>query len=379
MARIKVSVETRHFGRIQACAAHLDLKPDCRWRPTRCDLEWTFQHTRMNAPLPATHRLDARDRRIRRVAWGASSLLHSLFVAGLVFGQPLLWLLLGPPLVPPRRTIEVVARMDLREPASLDPLLEYAIDQGPAPRRIPRPASGEDSPATNSPTPGLLDPDRDQSPKTADPLSPDAIVQRRVKRAIDDARQLDSRQQLDRLGELSGELNKVSTEESLDQLTTQLQGFLGLKPRATRPTEQPAAGPFDMSTAQIHDVRRVELKEGGFKYLAILLDSAGRQMETEIDEETGEQLHRTFELIKTNPLLEKVYRQVVMSLLDKIIQPAGVESPGKQSLPPAATPPAQPPPPANTPPLPPTPSPSSTPGAPSAPLVPPGPSADNTR
>lgn len=333
----------------------------------------------MNAPLPATHRLDARDRRIRRVAWGASSLLHGLFIAGLVFGQPLLWLLLGPPLAPPRRTIEVVARMDLREPASLDPLLEYAIDQGPAVRRDPRPASGEDSPATDASTSGLRGLDHDQSPETADPLSPDAIVRRRVDRAIDDARQLDSRQQLDRLGELSGELNKVSTEESLDQLTTQLQGFLGLKPRATRPTDQPAEGPFDMSTAQIHDVRREELKEGGFKYLAILLDSAGRQMETEIDAETGEQLHRTFELIKTNPLLEKVYRQVVMSLLDKIIQPAGVESAGKRPPVPAATPPAVAPTPANSPPSRPMPSPSSTPAAPSAPLVPPGTSADNTK
>lgn len=307
----------------------------------------------MNAPLPHHHQGQTRDRRIRRVAWGASSLLHGLLVAGLAFGQPLLWLLFGPPLAPPRRTIEVVARMDLHEPASLDPLLEYALDQGPSPQRTPLPTGKAESSSTNLPTPGLRDPDLDRSPETADPLSPDAIVRLRVERAIDDARQLDSGQQLDRLKELSGELNKVSTEESLDQLTTQLQGFLGLKPRANRPADQPAEGPFDIATAQINDVRREELKEGGFKYFAILLDAAGRTQETEIDEETGEQLYRTFELIKTNPLLEKVYRQVVMSLLDKIIDPATVEKP--QSPPAPST------------------------GAPRAPLVPAGTSADNTR
>ena len=44
-------------------------------------------------------------------------------------------------------------------------------------------------------------------------------------------------------------------------------------------------------------------------------------MDQELGIEEGEQLYRTFQLIKKNPLLEKVYRQVVMGLLDKLTQP----------------------------------------------------------
>ena len=59
-----------------------------------------------------------------------------------------------------------------------------------------------------------------------------------------------------------------------------------------------------------------------YRYVAVLLDAEGRQMDQELETEDGEKLYRTFQLIKKNPLLEKVYRQVVMGLLDKLTQPA---------------------------------------------------------
>lgn len=303
-----------------------------------------------NQLLPHLRRNSSLDRRICRVAWLSSGLIHGLALAAVAFSQPLAWYLLGPPVVPKSRVIEVVARMDLRERPSPDPLLEFAIERAKQPSLSPSTtATGQDRDerAQELPKPTSSDP--------LESLSPPSIVQRRVEQSIEQANRLAPEQKLERLSELSGELNKVSTEESLDQLTTQLQGLLGLKPRATEPAEKGAEGPFDMTTAQIHDVRRQELKEGGFLYFAILLDAAGRQQETELDEETGAQLHRTFELIKANPLLEKVYRQVVMSLLDKII-PVGDTTP--MGGPPARSP--------NDP----IPTP--------APLVPPQGSADNT-
>jgi hypothetical protein len=44
-------------------------------------------------------------------------------------------------------------------------------------------------------------------------------------------------------------------------------------------------------------------------------------MESEMTAAEGESAYKTFELIKSNPLLERVYRGVVMSLLDKVLKP----------------------------------------------------------
>lgn len=266
----------------------------------------------MQSPVPT--RRTARDRLIGRMSWGASAGLHACALAGLAFSQPLVFWLFGPPTRPALRTIEVTVRADWNGRPSPDPLLEYAVSQQRRDSVEPQERDADQ----------LGEADRQLDDLR---LRPESIVQRRVERAIADARQLDAPEQLDRLRQLSGQLNEVSSEPSLDQLTGQLQRWLGTKARATRPAEGPVAGPFDMTTAQIHDVRREEVNDGEFRYVAILLDDAGRKMETELDESDGAQLYRTFELIKTNPLLEKVYRQVVMSLLDKLTQPAPANPP----------------------------------------------------
>ena len=39
-----------------------------------------------------------------------------------------------------------------------------------------------------------------------------------------------------------------------------------------------------------------------------------------MEEEEGKQAYETFELIKSNPLLERVYRGLMMSLLEKLMK-----------------------------------------------------------
>jgi hypothetical protein len=82
------------------------------------------------------------------------------------------------------------------------------------------------------------------------------------------------------------------------------------------------AGDFDFDSAQLHDMRREMREDGTFKYTAILLDAEGRTQETEMTATEGESAYKTFELMKQNPLLERLYRGVVMSLLDKVLRPA---------------------------------------------------------
>jgi hypothetical protein len=67
-------------------------------------------------------------------------------------------------------------------------------------------------------------------------------------------------------------------------------------------------------------VQRADNGRGGFSYVATLLDAEGRTLDSELTEAEGEQLFRTFELMKANPLLARVYRGVVMGLLDKLLK-----------------------------------------------------------
>lgn len=209
--------------------------------------------------------------------------LHATALLAVVLGEPLGSWLFEPIGQTGASRITVVARADWDAAPRPDPVVEIE----PPPLDVDSPQVGE-------------------------------IVADRIQRAIAESQQLSTEDQLERLEELSGRLNQVSSEKSIDALSNQFQKWLGTKPRASAPAAEVVAGEFDMSTAQIHDVRREDRDGGGFRYLAILVDAEGRQLETEMSEADGENLHRVMELIKRNPLLERVYRGIVMGLLDKM-------------------------------------------------------------
>jgi hypothetical protein len=146
-------------------------------------------------------------------------------------------------------------------------------------------------------------------------------VQARVMQEIAAAERASPEDQYQRLVRLTDTLNEVGTEESVEEATAALAKLLNTKPRATEPAAEPPPGEFDLDTAQLYDVKRSDNGRGGFRYTAVLLDADGRTLESELTEAEGEQLFRTFELMKANPLLARVYRGVVMSLLDKILRP----------------------------------------------------------
>lgn len=121
---------------------------------------------------------------------------------------------------------------------------------------------------------------------------------------------------------LASQQNRISTQESVAEMNAFLGKLLNTGERATVPAKEPIAGEFELDSAQLHDVRREMLEDGKFKYIAVLIDPAGRTQETEMPAAEGESAYKTFELIKQNPLLERVYRGVVMSLLEKMMKPS---------------------------------------------------------
>lgn len=136
------------------------------------------------------------------------------------------------------------------------------------------------------------------------------------------AEQLSDDEQLARLKSLTGQLNRISTDDSVAAATGRLAEMLGTDERAGQPAAESVPGEFDFDTAQVHDVQRSEREPGQFEYVAILLDSQGRTLETPLSPAEGEQLYKVMELVKSNPLLERIYRGVAMSLLDKMLKPA---------------------------------------------------------
>jgi len=145
------------------------------------------------------------------------------------------------------------------------------------------------------------------------------FISREVMQAIAAAEARTEDENLKRLESLSDSLTATSSAESIDQLTTSLRRWLGTEERATRPADEPVAGEFDLQTAQLHDVVRDD-SSGEIRYTAVLLDAAGRTMESPLTEAEGESVYRVMQLMKDNPLLERVYRGVVLSFLDKLLR-----------------------------------------------------------
>lgn len=146
------------------------------------------------------------------------------------------------------------------------------------------------------------------------------MVDEKLNEVIAESQQMTDQEKLDRLTMLAQRVEQVSTEQSIDELTGQFHKWFGTQPRATQPAAAPVAGPFDFDTAQLHDVKREAGENGGFRYIATLLDAEGRTLEVELNEAEGETMFETMERLKAFPLADKIYRQITMPLMDNLIK-----------------------------------------------------------
>lgn len=132
---------------------------------------------------------------------------------------------------------------------------------------------------------------------------------------------LDPEQQLQKLQAASKRLSQLSSDKSIGEMSEQLRKAFDLSERAT----QPAAGAvetarFDPESAQLHDVLKEVNDDGSDRYVAVLLDAQGLTSTIPLSDEEGKKLHRVMQLMKSNPLLERVYRELAMPLLDQLLK-----------------------------------------------------------
>ncbi|NLF68023.1 MAG: hypothetical protein GX575_03100 [Candidatus Anammoximicrobium sp.] len=170
------------------------------------------------------------------------------------------------------------------------------------------------------------------------------MIRRRVDQAVDQSAALNQAEKLARLDSLSQRLNQVSDEASIGALSAVVHSLLGTQPRAAEPAKTAPEGEFDFATAQFHEIRRFSSNGDGFRYVTILLDAQGRTLETEVSEQEGAPIYQVMQRIKANPLLEQVYRQIVMPLLDQVVTAARqahslAETPTRPPAPEGARPP----------------------------------------
>ncbi len=169
----------------------------------------------------------------------------------------------------------------------------------------------------------LLEPERHarESEPHSESLVAAALIQEQLRAAIQQSEQQTLQENLAQLEKLSERLTSVSSEETIDELSGTLTRLVGTDPRATKPKEG-AVGTFDFSSAQPHDCTKETTAEGNVRYVVVMIDQNGLTQEIELDQASGEQMYNTMRIIKSNPLLERVYRGAVMGILDKLLQPA---------------------------------------------------------
>jgi hypothetical protein len=156
------------------------------------------------------------------------------------------------------------------------------------------------------------------------PLPEDSVAAKWVEQASDQSRERSTDQNLDQLDELGEKLSAVSSEEAVGDIGSVLSRAMKLDDRATAPAVDATERKFESSSAQLHDVRlETDEATGVERYVATLVDRHGTAIEQEMDAESGKQAYDVMQTIKKYPLLESVYRAVVMKILDRLIPSPG--------------------------------------------------------
>jgi len=151
------------------------------------------------------------------------------------------------------------------------------------------------------------------------PKTPDELAFEQLTKTLSENDKSEE-ENLDELDRLTKKLDRFSSEKSVDDMTAKVQKLAGVEGRETKPSDAPPEGAFDFDTAQVHDVTRAKDEKGNWTYEAVMVDAEGRTQNASLDAATGESLHKTMQTVKANPLLEKVYRQMAMPILDNLIK-----------------------------------------------------------
>lgn len=198
-----------------------------------------------------------------------------------------------------------------------------ALPQQPATPRVDTIIKKADE-ADSLPPSTLENPDRQREadaaprPSALDSAGLSDLIRREFQQALEQSQPLDASTRMMRLNELGARLQTLSTEDRVGQIAHRVAGALGI-PSDSPALNDAASGIFDFNRAQLDNVLKETAEDGRTVYFGVLIDPAGRTLRTELNADEGAELHRLFETIRRFPLLENVYRKLVMSLLQRML------------------------------------------------------------
>jgi len=152
-------------------------------------------------------------------------------------------------------------------------------------------------------------------------------VQDQLREMVQESQELTADQNLERLQGLAQRFDDIGSHQTVDELSRKFQQWWGPRPASVpqpADTLQPDSGStqaeFDSETALIQDVRRRRDERGDWVYEAVLVDSDGTSQNVPLDADEGQRLHQTLKIVKSSPLVQRIYREITMPIMRRMLQ-----------------------------------------------------------
>lgn len=157
---------------------------------------------------------------------------------------------------------------------------------------------------------------------------------------VQESQELTDDQNLERLQGMVQRFDDIGSHRTVDELSRKFEQWWGTRSAPTSQesdTAKPDSGStqaeFDSETALIQDVRRQRDAQGDWIYEAVLVDSRGKSQVVPLEVAEGQRLHQTLKIVKSSPLVQRIYREITMPIMRRMLQqqqdaePAEVDAP----------------------------------------------------
>ena len=153
---------------------------------------------------------------------------------------------------------------------------------------------------------------------------PSGGLRRLVHSRIRQASGRPSRETIRDLDRMTRRLETFVSPESLGEITRRLQSEFGPSAALQVVARDADRAEFDAESAHIQDAYRDTTTQ---TYIAVLVDRAGQRLDVPLDDVQGERLAGLMRWMKSHPLVDGIYRNIVMGILDRMGGVARAPSP----------------------------------------------------
>ena len=153
----------------------------------------------------------------------------------------------------------------------------------------------------------------------------EATIQTSVEAHVETSLSKPAKANLKELDKRLRQLDHLVDSQSIAGTVERVAGAMGLDTDQYQAKPKSSSGRFDPDTAQLIDVKKSQDPLGEFPYSATMVDANGNETVVPMGQTDGEIAFNTFEKMKEFPLVQGLYRQIVMPMLQKIVRSGELE------------------------------------------------------